>query len=222
MKHAGFKRMQFVFPIILIVIGVLWFMYNPGPVGGELHAPDFENGYSLYVIEEHSQFYSRDEGVRASPHNVWLVTDESAKDAIYELCGRFIGYRVFSPDRDAAAIIPSIYEHLPQICIVTDEYGYWISLINWVNYAEGNADNPAIADEIYGAPLFHVRRFNLALKPDDEDTLSFLSNNRDSNTTDREGRSDWYSTMQKASYDALLTLLSSVDGTVAEVYAAVE
>ena len=222
MKNGSFKVIQLAFPIILIIVGLMWFLYNPGLVGGELHAPDFENGYSLYVRESHDLLFSRDEGFRVTPHTIWMITDENTKDTIYELCGDLISYREFFPERDVMAGTPEKFAYLPQIYFVTESYGYYIGIINWESYAGPGWNYLPIKNEIFGIPALRVWRADLSLKPDDEDLLDFLDTYHGADSVNREGSGGWYSTMPQAGFDALLSLLSGVDSTIAEVFATIE
>jgi hypothetical protein len=188
---------------------------QPKPIGGKLYAPDFEDGFRLYVEEGYCIYYNPR---RSEPHSIWMVNDMSIKDDIYSLCGAMKSIRQWDPAHTLAGT-PSFFWVLPHIYFVTETYGYSISVVDWRNY-RAHTSTRHFYGEFLGQPVLFVFCVDLTQKADDEDALDYIRSLyfQDSLNRSVAGRS-WISMMPLESLDGLLSVLNSVDDTVAEVYA---
>jgi hypothetical protein len=189
-------------------------LIRPKPVGGELFAPDFRNGFHLYVVEEHIDYYNPDE---ETPHNTWTVIDEGTKDAVYQLFDDMKSYI----EHDPAHILlgdPPMFWVLPETYFITESYGYRIRILDWRNYRREIYAEYMRISELYREPVLYVDRIDMALNTENEDYFDYLSGYIGQDSLNSAWYRGWISTMPRESFDELLSLLNSIDSTVAEVY----
>ena len=221
-KKLTYIRIIFVFSLILI-IALLFVFLQPKPTGGEIYAPDFKDGFSLYVEEEHSIYFSLHSPFIETPHTLWLVTDESVKTAVYNLCSNLERYREFLVGSDVMLGMPSVRDYLPKIFFETPLYGYTIEVINWRNYGDSTWDSMPIKVEMFDEPVLYVKRYDFSMRQKNEDTLGFFERyyGADSLNTEYEGLG-WYSTLSQEQLDELLYLLSAIGTENAEIAKSIE
>jgi hypothetical protein len=189
-------------------------------VGGELYAPDFKDGFRLYVTESYIVNHNPHS---TTPHSTWTVTDEELKNAVYRLCRDIKSHIINDPGRLPAGV-PSFLRVSPQIIFITESYGYKIQSIDWQNFLQRDADSLGLG-ELFGKPVLYIFRIDLTKKPADiENALGYirsytLPDSVNNSLTNGYGNG-WISTMPRGSFDELLSVLNTIDNSVAEVYAA--
>lgn len=209
--------------IILIVVELVVMLpyqqeTQQKPIGGKLYAPDFESGFRLYVEEEHCIYNNP---YRPEPHSIWTVDDESVKDAVYRLCGDMKSLGTWDPNHTLAGT-PGFFWVLPKAYFVTESYGYRIGIYDWRNYRTHVTATWHYYNEMLALSMLSVQRVDLTQKTDDEDTLDYIKNYHylPDSSNSKAGRG-WITTMPRENLTGLLSILNSIDDTVAEVYAAV-
>jgi hypothetical protein len=82
-------------------------------VGGELYAPDFANGFRLYVTEGYIVNYKNYYTNSTTPHSTWAVTDDELKNTVYRLCCDIESHIIINPGYLLAGT-PSFLRVLPR------------------------------------------------------------------------------------------------------------
>ena len=181
------------------------------PTGGMLFAPDFKNGFDLYVEEVYSVSVSGTDrpAIQNEPHSLWQVSDPQVKETVYELCRQIRKYRQFDREKDIfyGAAGRTLY---PGIYLLTENYGYRIEIVNWENYSGEEWARLPIRKEMFGEPLLIVFRIDLSQLSGSDSLYSSLKNYFASDSLNDEYGIGWYSTLSRESLDRLLELVRKV------------
>ncbi len=171
--------------------------------GGELYAPDFEDGYEIYVEESYTL------GEEAT-HTLWRVTDDILKEEIYSMGSQIQCYR----ERSGDSMMYGTGEILPCVYFVTENYGYSICPMNWSEKTLATTQH-IIREELDDGPCFLVYRVALEDKPS---SLSSLEYTRLCYMTESDSAQDslngdsgygWFSVLPQDEYDEWIQLLES-------------
>lgn len=184
--------------------------------GGELFAPDLENGVCVYVEEGYTKEAVAAGAYTGPPHSLWKITDEDMIQEIMGLCGKIRQYRQFEKASDIM-LGPFEYVYLPQLYLITDEICYKIEILNW-DFLMGHAwSGLRIRQELPGEPVMHVYRIDLSSYQDDKAPYIFAREYDFSDSVNSESGLGWYSTLSPENMDRLLALLQNIGNENAEI-----
>ena len=208
-----------ILAMLLVLLGLVLpvvFRRQPGPVGGKLFAPDFENGVELYVEDGYS-CYENSYGVfTETPHSLWRISDQSLKEELLKLCGQIEPYRQMEKSSDIMLGGSHLYVYLPRIYLVGERVCYSIEILNWENYAGEEWAYFPIREECFNEPVLHIYRIDLSLKPENEAAYSFARDYFGADSVNTEGGAGWYSVMPRQALNELLNLIDCIDAACAE------
>ncbi len=134
--------------------------------GGELYAPDFDNGFEVYVEEG----YLPEEG---TTHILWRAEDDFYKKELYQVGAQLQCYRERSPNNyDWQTLFGGTAEILPSVYFITEKYGYAVIPLNWDDSHLRMLDG-ILMEELEEQPCFVVYRVDLSEKPSSLSALEY-------------------------------------------------
>lgn len=217
-----FKKHIFVFLAVLVVILILLVVFwlkipygNSQPTGGELFAPDFKDGFVLYIEEGYSLSVSGSGTQTEVPHSVWQISDESLKSKILDLCSNIESYRQFQAISDIVYGSGDV-AYYPRIYLCAHSFCYRIEVLNWENFSGSTWVGYPIREEMFGEPVLHIYRIDLSLMTGSENPFVFSKDYFQPDSVNSEGGRGWYSIMSQESMNQLLNLIRSIGAENAE------
>ncbi len=180
--------------------------------GGELYAPDFDDGYEVYVEERFTRWED-------ATHTLWRAEDDSYKEELYQLCTQLQCYRERGCDSDgnrtgdSQSLVGTFDEMLPSIYFVTEKYGYAVIPLNWSDKTLRTLDG-LLLEELGEQPCFVVHRVDLDEKPSSLSALDYTrffpyNDMYERDSLNGENGYGWISLLSPENYEEWLDLLDS-------------